>query len=82
MHYEVCCFWRFSKKSLHYQHMESSKIDACMHGIVNLLGSIGGTIGFLGIGFVLDTVGFVYPFIMRAIAYIVAALLIYFKLKD
>jgi len=53
-----------------------------MHGIVNLLGSIGGTIGFLGIGFVLDTVGFVYPFIMRAIAYIVAALLIYFKLKD
>ena len=50
--------------------------------IVNLLGNVGGTIGFLGIGFILDTVGFVYPFAIRAMAYIVVAILIYFKLKD
>jgi DHA1 family tetracycline resistance protein-like MFS transporter len=50
--------------------------------ILNLIGNIGGTIGFLGIGFILDTAGFVYPFVIRAMTYIVAAILIYFKLTD
>ena len=50
--------------------------------IVNLLGNIGSMIGFLGIGYILDTSGFVYPFFIRAILYIVVAILIYFKLAD
>ena len=50
--------------------------------IVNLLGNVGSTIGFLGIGFICDTVGFVYPFVIRAMAYIVVAVLIYLKLTD
>lgn len=50
--------------------------------IVNLLGNIGGTIGFLGMGYILDTWGFVYPFAIRAMTYVVVAILIYFKLAD
>ncbi|MFQ6064396.1 MAG: MFS transporter [Candidatus Bathyarchaeia archaeon] len=50
--------------------------------IVNLLGNVGSTIGFLGLGFVLDTTGFVYPFVIRAMTYIIAAILIYLKLSD
>ena len=49
---------------------------------VNLLGNIGSTIGFLGIGIILDTGGFVYPFVIRTMTYIVVAILIYFKLTD
>lgn len=50
--------------------------------IVNLLGNIGGTIGFVGIGFFLDSTGFVLPFVVRAIVYVIVATLIYLKLKD
>lgn len=50
--------------------------------IINLLGNIGGMIGFLGMGVILDTFGFTYPFFIRAMAYIVVAILIYFKLRD
>jgi MFS family permease len=50
--------------------------------IVNLLGNIGGTIGFIGIGFFVDSAGFVLPFVLRAIVYVIVATLIYLKLKD
>lgn len=50
--------------------------------IVNVLGSVGNTMGFLGIGLVCDTVGFVYPFVLRAIVYVFVAALIYLKLTD
>lgn len=50
--------------------------------VVNLLGNVGGTIGFIGMGFFLDSMGFVFPFVIRAIVYIIAAMLIYLKLKD
>lgn len=50
--------------------------------IVNLLGNVGGTIGFIGMGFFLDSIGFILPFIIRAIVYVLVALLIYLKLKD
>jgi sugar phosphate permease len=50
--------------------------------VVNLLGNVGGTIGFIGMGFFLDSMGFVFPFVVRTIVYIIAAILIYFKLKD
>ena len=50
--------------------------------IVNLLGNVGSMIGFLGIGTICDAVGFVYPFVIRAMAYVVVAILIYIKLTD
>lgn len=50
--------------------------------VISLLGNVGSTIGFLGIGFILGTSGFVYPFVMRAIVYVFVALLIYLKLTD
>ncbi len=50
--------------------------------IVNLIGNVGNTIGFVGIGFICKTVGFVYPFLLRAIVYIFVAILIYLKLTD
>ncbi len=50
--------------------------------VINLLGNIGSTIGFIGIGFIVETTGFVYPFVARATAYVFVALLIYLKLKD
>jgi MFS family permease len=50
--------------------------------IVNLLGNVGSTIGFIGMGLFLDTMGFILPFIVRAIVYVLVALLIYARLKD
>ncbi len=50
--------------------------------VINLSGNVGSTIGFLFIGFTLDTTGFAYPFFIRALAYIFVAILIYLKLKD
>jgi len=50
--------------------------------IVNLLGNVGSTIGFIGMGVFLDSMGFILPFIVRAIVYVLVALLIYIKLKD
>lgn len=50
--------------------------------IVNLLGNVGSTLGFLGMGLILDNTGFVYPFLIRAIAYILVATLIYLKITD
>jgi MFS family permease len=52
------------------------------YSIVNLSGNVGGTIGFLIIGSTLDTIGFTYPFAIRALAYVFMAILIYAKLKD
>jgi MFS family permease len=49
---------------------------------VNLLGNVGGTIGFIGMGFFLDSMGFIFPFVARAVVYVIAAMLIYLKLKD
>lgn len=51
-------------------------------GIVSFVGTIGSTIGFLMIGYVLDTYGFAYPFYIRAFMYIAVACLIYVKLQD
>ncbi len=50
--------------------------------IVNLIGNVGNTIGFVGISLVCQTVGFVYPFLLRAIVYIFVAILIYLGLTD
>jgi DHA1 family solute carrier family 18 vesicular amine transporter 1/2 len=50
--------------------------------IISLLGNVGSTLGFLGMGFVLDNTGFVYPFFIRAIAYVLVSTLIYLKIKD
>lgn len=50
--------------------------------IVNLLGNVGSTLGFLGMGLILDNTGFVYPFLIRAIAYILVATLVYLKITD
>jgi MFS family permease len=50
--------------------------------IVNLLGNVGSTIGFIGMGYFLDSMGFILPFILRAIVYVLVALLVYMKLKD
>jgi len=52
------------------------------YSIVNLSGNVGSTLGFLIIGSMLDTLGFTYPFVIRALAYIFMAILIYLKLKD
>ncbi len=52
------------------------------YSIVNLSGNVGSTVGFLIIGSMLDTIGFSYPFFIRASAYIFLAVLIYLKLKD
>jgi MFS family permease len=50
--------------------------------VLNLLGNVGGTIGFVGMGFILDTMGFAYPFVIRAVAYVFVAVLIYLGLRD
>jgi MFS family permease len=50
--------------------------------IVNLLGNIGSVIGFVGIGLILETFGFTIPFIIRAVAYVLAAMLVFILLKD
>jgi MFS family permease len=50
--------------------------------ILNLLGNVGGTIGFIGMGYILDTLGFVYPFVMRAIVYFLIVALIYVGIRD
>ena len=52
------------------------------YSILRLFGNIGSTIGFLAIGFILETFGFALPFFIRALVYVGAAALIYFKLKD
>lgn len=52
------------------------------YGIVSFMGNIGSTIGFLVMGYILDTFGFAYPFYIRGVIYIVVACLIYFKLKE
>jgi hypothetical protein len=46
------------------------------------MGNVGSTIGFIGMGLFLESMGFILPFILRAIVYVLAALLIYMKLKD
>lgn len=48
--------------------------------LINFMGNIGSMIGFLAIGYILDTFGFALPFFIRAILYVIAATLIYFKL--
>jgi MFS family permease len=50
--------------------------------IVNFFGNIGGTVGFLAIGLLVDTLGFTYPFVIRAVVYIAMAMLIYLRLKE
>lgn len=50
--------------------------------IINFLGNIGSTIGFIWMGILLSTVGSVFPFVIRALVYVGVATLIYFKLKD
>ena len=52
------------------------------YSLVNLSGNVGSTIGFLVLGSTLDTIGFAYPFFVRALAYVFLAILIYLKLKD
>jgi MFS family permease len=50
--------------------------------VLNLFGYVGSTIGFVGMGYILDTAGFVYPFVIRAVAYFFTVVLIYLGLKD
>jgi MFS family permease len=52
------------------------------YSIVNLSGNIGSTVGFIVFGSILDVVGFAYPFVIRALAYVIIAALIYLKLRD
>ncbi len=52
------------------------------YSIVNLAGNIGGTVGFLALGSTLEIIGFTLPFVIRALAYVLMAILIYLKLKD
>jgi len=47
--------------------------------ILNLAGTLGSTAGFIGTGLILDAAGFLYPFLIRAITYLVAAALIYLR---
>ncbi len=66
--------------------MRASSVRAEHRGfdfsILNLLGNVGGTIGFIGMGYILDNVGFAYPFVIRAAAYFFVVALIYLGLKD
>jgi len=50
--------------------------------VYNLLGNVGSTIGFIGMGFFLESMGFILPFVIRAVVYALVALLFYLKLKD
>jgi len=52
------------------------------YSIVNMSGNVGSTIGFLILGSTLDTIGFTFSFVTRALVYIFLAMLIYLKLKD
>jgi predicted MFS family arabinose efflux permease len=66
--------------------MRASSVRAEHRGfdfsILNLLGNVGSTIGFVGMGYILDNVGFAYPFVIRAAAYFFVVALIYLGLKD
>jgi MFS family permease len=52
------------------------------YSIMNLFGNLGGTVGFLIIGSTLETLGFTLPFVIRALGYVLVAIIIYLKLKD
>jgi len=49
--------------------------------LLNLAGNVGSVVGSLGIGMLLETVSFDYSFYIRALTYLVVALLVYLGLK-
>lgn len=66
--------------------MRASSVRAQHRGFdfsfLNLLGNVGSTIGFIAMGYILDTVGFVYPFVIRTASYFIIVVLVYVGLKD
>jgi len=49
--------------------------------LLNLAGNIGGVVGFLGIGMLIEIVSFNYAFYFRALTYLTISSLVYLKLK-